>query len=301
MLIVWSCFVLGSHLYSQQTALFQATIQVEDAMGNKDSVVIGYDSEATYDIDPDFGEAAITTPFDSVLEVRAMSALSFNNALSKVIIEYGQFIPAHNCHSGPLIFIYVWSKYQPITVSWDSAYFLNNVCIRGSFLSNHQIDEVTGPFDLDGFPPICACMANQSFYTFELTAEALSGLSPLVGIQREVEGLGVQAIYGLRFKPHMAPDYTPCYWITTDTEEHIVVAPLAIFPNPSHGLVKIVGVDGASFDEVMVFDAMGQLVHIVQRFIPSDEVDLSRLPRGIYQLQAHEMDGMRYIGRVVKL
>ncbi len=83
MLIIWSCFVPVSHLYSQQ------------------------------------------------------AALSFNNALSKVIIEYGQFIPAHNCYSGSLIFIFVWSKYQPIPVSWDSAYFLNNVCICGSFLSNH--------------------------------------------------------------------------------------------------------------------------------------------------------------------
>ncbi len=140
-------------------------------------------------------------------------------------------------------------------------------------------------------------MASQSSYSFELTAEALSGISPVVGVQREVEGLGAQAIYGLRFKPHKAPDYTPCYWITTDTEEHIGAVPLAISPNPSHGLVKIAGAEDISFNEMMVFNATGQLVYSIQSFETPDEVHLSWLPGGIYQLQAYDKNRMRYTGR----
>lgn len=293
---------------AQQNALFQATIYVEDAIGNKDSVIVGYDPDATYDIDPEFGEAEITIPFDSVLEVRAMSAISFNNTFSKVIIEYSQFIPAFNCNGGPLIHIFVWSKYQPIKVSWDSTIFLNDQCLRGSFLSNHEIDELTGPFDLDEFPPVCACMASQDSYIFELTQEALTAHynsigydeSVAVNIEAEVEGLGNQTIYGLRFRPHRIFSYTPCYWITTDTEEPIAVAPLSIFPNPSQGIVKITNSEHHAFEELKVIDAMGHLVQSISA-IKNSEADLSGLPGGIYQLQAQDKDGKRYVGRVVKL
>lgn len=300
MLILWLCLALWSHLYGQQTALFQAVIRFEDAVGNKDSVTIGYDPNATYDIDPEFGEAEITIPFDSVLEVRAMSAISFNNTLSKVIIEYSQFIPAFNCHGGPRIHIFVWSKYQPIKVSWDSTIFLNEQCLRGSFISNHQEDEVTGPFDLDEFPPICACMAAQSVQYFELSEEALSPENSIISIEKEIEGLDIQTIYGLRFRSDRVLGYTPCYWITTDTEEPTATIPLSIFPNPSRGLVKIGSTAQVVFEELNVFDATGHLVRSIPDFNNS-EADLSGLPGGIYQLQAQDGDGKRYVGRVVKL
>jgi len=285
---------------AQQNALFHATIRFEDAMGNKDSVIVGYDPDATYDMDPEFGEVEITIPFDSVLEVRAMSAISFNNTFSKVIIEYSQFIPAFNCNGGPRIHIFVWSKYQPIKVSWDSTIFLNEQCLRGSFLSNHQEDEVTGPFDLDEFPPLCACMAAQSVQYFELSEEALPPENSIISIDEEVEGLGIQTIYGLRFKSHRIPDYTPCYWITTDTDEPVIpTAPLAIFPNPSSGAIHIAGAAATAFEQLRVFDAMGKWVR--ELGVNHGEADLSGLPAGIYQLQAQGEDGKRYAGRVVKL
>jgi len=293
---------------AQQAALFQATIRFEDAVGNKDSVKIGYDPNATDGIDQAFGEIEISTPFDSVFEVRAMSPLIFDNKLSKIIIQESQFIPAYNCNDGPLIHIFVWSKHQPINVEWDSTIFLNERCLRGSFISNHEIDELTGPFDLDEFPPVCACMASQDSYTFELTQEALTAHynsigydeSVAVSIEAEVEGLGNQTIYGLRFRPHRIFGYTPCYWITTDTEEPIAATPLSIFPNPSQGVVKITNSELPAFKELKVFDAMG---HLVQRIsaIKNSEADLSGLPGGIYQLQAQDKDGKRYVGRVVKL
>ncbi|NUO02543.1 MAG: T9SS type A sorting domain-containing protein [Saprospiraceae bacterium] len=306
-LFLWLCPALWNHLYSQQTALFQAVIRFEDAVGNKDSVTVGYDPNATFGIDAEFGEAEITAPFDSVFEVRAMSAISFNNTFSKVIIEYSQFIPAFNCHGGPRTNIFVWSKYQPVKVSWDSTIFLNERCLRGSFISNHEIDELTGPFEVDEFPPVCACMASQDSYVFELTQEALIAHydsigydeSVAVGIEAEIEGVGNQTIYGLRFKPDWIFGYTPCYWIT-DVEEPTAAIPLSIFPNPSHGLVKIAGPEYAAFDELKVFDATGHLVHSIAK-LKNSEADLSGLPGGIYQLQAQSEDGKRYMGRVVKL
>ena len=296
-------------LQAQQNALFQATLYFEDAIGNKDSVIVGYDPDATYDIDPEFGEVEITTPFDSVLEVRATSTFNVDPGLSKKIIQGTDIIIGPNCHNGPLIEILVWSKYQPVRVSWDSSLFLNEECARGTFLSNHEIDELTGPFPLHLFPPVCVCMAAASSYVFELTQEALlahyeaiefPGEHNAVDIEWEVEGLGVQTIYGLRFKPNDVGGYTPCYWITTHTDEPATpTAPLTIFPNPSSGPIHIAGAEATAFEQLRVFDAMGEWVR--ELGVHHGEADLSGLPAGIYQLQAQDGDGKRYVGRVVKL
>jgi len=300
MLILWLCLALWSHLYCQQTTLFQVVIQFEDAVGNKDSVTVGYDPDATFGIDAEFGEAEITVPFDSVFEVRGMSRFDFDQKFSKVIIDESDFIFGLNCYGEPIVYLFVWSKYQPVTVKWDSSLFLNDVCVRSSFISNHQEDEVAGPFDLDEFPPICACMAAQSLQYFELSEEALPPENSTITFNAEVEGMGNQVIYGLRFKPSDPGGYTPCYWITTDTEEPFAAAPLSISPNPSHGLVKITSGEHATFEQLKIFDATGHLVRSISG-IKNSETDLSGLPNGIYQLQAQDRDGKRYVGRVVKL
>jgi len=293
---------------AQENALFHTTIRVEDAMGNKDSVIVGYDPDATYDIDPEFGEVEITTPFDSVLEVRAMSPLAFNAKLSKVIIDGTEFIIGPNCHSGARINIFVWSKYQPITVSWDALQFLNEECARGSFLSNHQLDEVAGPIPPNDIPPVCVCMAAQNSYTFDLTYDGLlaqyqltGGLDILhaVSVEAYVEGLGNQTIYGLRFNPEDTGGYTPCNWITVGTESPGGTFPLAVFPNPASGQVRIAGMESASFKDFQVFDINGCLMQTLE--IKNADVDLSGLPGGIYLLQAQDGNGKRYVGRVVKL
>lgn len=299
-LLLWLCVALNSHLHSQQTALFQVVIRFEDAVGNKDSVTVGYDPNATFGIDAEFGEAEITAPFDSVFEVRAMSRFDFDNKFSKVIIDESDFIFGLNCYGGPIVYLFVWSKHQPFKVDWDSSLFLNNVCVRSSFISNHQEDEVAGPFDLDEFPPICACMAAQSEQYFELSEEALPPENSMITFEAEVEGTGNQVIYGLRFKPSDPGGYTPCYWITTDIEEPTATIPLSIFPNPARGLVKITGSEQVAFEALNVFDATGHLVRSISDF-KNSEADLSGLPAGIYQLQAQDEDRKRYAGRVVKL
>ncbi|GAB4497385.1 MAG: hypothetical protein OHK0019_30910 [Saprospiraceae bacterium] len=51
--------------------MFEMLIYFEDAIGNKDTVIVGYDPDAnTYDVNPQFGEVWLDTPFDSVFEVR---------------------------------------------------------------------------------------------------------------------------------------------------------------------------------------------------------------------------------------
>ncbi|MGM0479455.1 MAG: hypothetical protein ACQERC_09540 [Bacteroidota bacterium] len=73
-------FFLTSML-SQEEFSFQ--LNFEDAEGNKDSVIVGYDENATDGIDVLFGEQnIISQPWDSVLDVRLSEQLSYQNGLA---------------------------------------------------------------------------------------------------------------------------------------------------------------------------------------------------------------------------
>ena len=53
-----------------QEILFQTSFYFEDGVGNKDTIVFGYEDVDTFRIDYSQGERPITTPWDSVFEVR---------------------------------------------------------------------------------------------------------------------------------------------------------------------------------------------------------------------------------------
>jgi hypothetical protein len=63
-------FVLPAICYSQEEFSFE--LYFEDAIGNKDTLLLGYDPLATDSIDVAFGEVnIINQPWSSVFEVRA--------------------------------------------------------------------------------------------------------------------------------------------------------------------------------------------------------------------------------------
>ena len=89
-----ACCILPFCLYGQQAAFFETTIYFEDAVGNIDSVVVGMDEEANFEYNPQFGEADIEAPWDSVFEVRTIgsrkcsSRIEFNEKWAGCFIIY---------------------------------------------------------------------------------------------------------------------------------------------------------------------------------------------------------------------
>lgn len=292
---------------AQQTAHFETTLYFEDAVGNRDSVVIGYDTLATNDIDPEFGEQELLSPFDSIFEIRAgTSYFLLRDKLSKKIINRGSPatgpFPLGNCYSGLNIFIYVWAKHQPVKVWWDRTVFLEPPCYRASVLFNHWLDDLAGPISPDDIPPEYACLAAENYTYFDLSEEHLMNgeifLDQRIIIEKQVEGLGLQTIYGLRFKPASPYDYSPCYWVTSSREVQ-APAPVFLFPNPTVGSARFRLPEGTEAVRWQLFGLAGTLLR-EQRGTGAGEVDLMGLPAGIYQLLLQGSDGKRYWGRVVK-
>jgi len=311
-LLALVCYGLPNSM-AQPTAQFETTFYFEDAAGNRDSVVVGYDTLATRDIDPEFGEEEILVPFDAVFEVRAGHyTWPWSEKLSKKIIERGSWTagppPPENCLSGLRIMIYIWSLHQPIKVWWDRPIFSGRRCYRASVLLNHVLDEVAGPISPDEIPPEYVCLAVEDSAYFDLSEEHLNNgvifSSQRITIEKEVEGLGLQTIYGLRFFPASTPyDYSPCYWVTS-TREVPAAEPVLLYPNPADATVYFRLPEGVEAVGWRLFGIAGALLREQREAVASEivasEVELTGLPAGIYQLLVRGSDGKAYEGRVAR-
>ena len=69
---------------------------------------------------------------------------------------------------------------------------------------------------------------------------------------------------------------------------------MSVFPNPANGKVSIEGVEAA---EVLVYNALGQLVKTVRG---TNEIDLSGLAEGVYLVRIMDADGKVYTNKITK-
>ncbi len=130
---------------------FSFDLYFEDALGNRDTVTIGYDPEATDGIDAQFGEEnIITQPWDSVFEVRISNSYE-RNALG----EQASFNTKKNITTdlgSPFFFIDkieidIFAKHFPIKISCDST-LLQSPERSGTFITSMLPG---GWFDTGGF------------------------------------------------------------------------------------------------------------------------------------------------------
>jgi hypothetical protein len=109
-----------------------------DAIGNKDTITLGYDALATDDIDAAFGEVnLITLPLDTTLDVRVTNEWQNRNHLgipgtfhTKKQITFYECNPFSNLQT-----LDIYTKHWPVKVSWDSTLF-NGFCLKGSVFTS---------------------------------------------------------------------------------------------------------------------------------------------------------------------
>lgn len=130
---------------------FSFELYFEDAMGNKDTLVLGYDDNATDSIDASFGEVNISSqPWDGIFEVKAMSRNSFHNLTQQEETLSNCFQTKHQiakkrCDYNFPISLVLKAENMPIQIYWDSSLF-NNPCLNGSIIYNSytfQCDVIT--------------------------------------------------------------------------------------------------------------------------------------------------------------
>jgi hypothetical protein len=283
-LFIW---ILPTLSFSQKTAFFETKILLEDAMGNKDSVVVGHDEFSEYEYNPQFGEIDINDPWDSVFEVRAAHYSEYESwidpalVLSKKIIGHseGKFHPNHNClYVNEDIILFFNAKYLPIKVSWNPVDF-QNFCNTRSFITTHLVQKAAPEIFNDTLFGV-SCLAEDSvFYSSDFDQGEFGFF-----LFDEIEGQGIDTLkaFLLNFWFEGFP-YSPCKKDIVNINDLLSELDIAIYPNPTFGNINIVTDINFTWQ---LYNNDGKLYCKGE----SKEIDLSEFANGLYFLKIMTKD-----------
>lgn len=294
-IILWG---ITNLLKAQLTPLFETTLYVEDAIGNRDTVMFGFDPMATSDIDEDFGEVALNTPFDSILEARFTSA--DNDILSKrMITKTANTIGG--CWGGSGAYLYIHAVHQPITISWESSDVYDD-CFRGAYIIDNILSELAGPIAPEDIPPLYYCMGAVSNGSFHLTEDSLiidNYLSSVrIGLDVPIEGQANKTVYGVAVLVGPYFLYTPCFWVTENTKLENIKK-VSLYPVPSNHLIYIDLPEDQLYNEVRIYNEWGILLQVFP--YQDNSIDISSLALGSFIVEVTTENGSFYVAKGIKM
>jgi hypothetical protein len=295
--------VLPVWLCAQQTALFETTIWFTDAMGNTDSVVVGYDPDAKWDtLNPQFGEVLIDAPFDSVFEVRASFDDGWYWAKQQKLFTKKKITRAKTAAWVPdpclgvwPLGIHVYARYYPVTVRWNKHAFQTQ-CQTRSFIASHTTNGLIQDWHLN-IPDIMEytqCMAVDSTYTVTGTDDPWEWYNRQ-SITLTNDSSAKTSVLQVRFLDTSWWDVSPCPVIVSVDQVPMEHA-LQVFPNPASGEVRVALSEGAPFPEdlqVRLYSATFQEVrqHTWSASSPYLDLSLAGVPVGLYFIEVRDRTG----------
>lgn len=292
-------------LYAQLTPMFQTTFYFEDAVGNKDSIIVGYDTLANYKYNPNFGEVDLTTPFDSVFEVRATHLREYNGdyiTSKKIVGGASEYINLPNCYAVERLVFYVNAKYQPFTISWNQKVF-DNTCIKNSFFYTDKFGELIDPFAWLELPGLrYACASKTDHYQLSLGWRYEAKYEYPYILKRPVEGGGIDSLYGVGFSCQAGNLFSPCRLVSETTPPSLRPAASVLSPNPVSHSLTVANLHTSALATLAVFDQWGRLVLETTPTSAQKEIvlDTGALPNGLYFLRQRWRDGLERTDRFVK-
>ncbi len=269
--------------YSQE---FKMKLWFQDAVGNKDSIELGYDLLATDSIDSQFGETnIISTPWSNNFEVRAGdAATSLNNLYitsPATLYTKKQFIHK-TCNFFHLIKVAVNCNHFPIVVKWDTSLFSNDLCRYASFITSG-----TG-WGGDWFDGVMAFMNPMHIgdYKDSLVIGSLS--SPVHFQQNGKDIIQLNVSFG-NSEPLGILD------LQKKTET------FKVFPNPSNGSFFVNA--NTAYKEsinIQVFNVLGEKIYQKEfRNFYNQKIELNNIENGIYQILITRLNGKTFIKKII--
>ena len=270
-------------IYNQTKAqTFQFKLFFTDGIGNKDTLILGYDEKGTENIDTLFKEKNIVgTPLKSDFDVRISDAF-FHNGIANYHTKK-QILP-DSCAGRffPIVSIDIKCKNWPVTATWDSASFTNQ-CREGSvFTSFHP----GGWWDVLGFPSDLYRVefAKKNKVTFT------SNYDPKTGFKEKYAYV------------NSSNDTIPVFWMAFG---NLTLPTLALekisnefnsYPNPVKDFLTF-DLQKEIIQEVHIVDMMGRSEFVDYK---NGKVDLRNYNSGYYLLTIHRKDGMISTWKIVK-
>ena len=275
-------FVLFSAV-SLQAQQFTFDVYFEDAVGNRDTITLGYDATASDTINPQYGEINIVNQtWDSVFEVRLSefdyinySGATYNPSFQskKKIMN---FIPQIPCiYSSSPVFIAVKNKYRPFHFTWDSTLFQDTVRMSSGFQFYHYVCP----------GPIWASSTDSLMY------EDPFNYCEHCHIEQNGDTIW---LIGFTFS------YYNTIGFQTPNSEGLVVKS---YPNPVKDIVTFDMVNINQEAELIIYNSLGQLTKRINIVDSQNQIkiNISDLISGIYYYQLIGKDkSLLYSGSILK-
>ena len=282
---------------------FQTPFYFEDALGHKDTVLIGYSSSLPLgaprgEYNPISDGSLITAPFDSVFEVRLFHTTYWNNinafTTKSMTVNYETY-PNSSCGLSEGACLTIHSKYPPVTMHYDSTLFSPNSCRSNTiFTPDWQIY-----FEQFWWNATFQCVGGRSSILPDLALNPFNLNLPDVNIEggttRTLPG------YFLIFKSWGA--CTDSTLIVNTNTLFQKDEGIHIFPNPTTDKLNIT-VSAEEIVEWSVYNILGQLEYVsVVKSKSTDQsftMETSGLPPGTYFLLGQQKKGVKSYPFVVQ-
>ncbi len=269
-------------LCKAQQFAFQMTFV--DAVGNTDSLTLGYDIAATDTLDAAFGEAnIITTAYTSGLDVRAGNVWFQQNfgsgQFGQIPFETKKQILPNTCGTGnfwmllPIAEINIVSTNFPIKAYWNKIPF-NDTCRNGSvFTSVHP----GGWWDTGGFREDLETEDSTTFYQNQYYY---------------LNGTDTVNVYWVAFSDSTLLS-VGINELTTDKKA------IKIFPNPTSDFVTVgINESFGEINRVEFYNSFGQVILLSKQL---NNIDISNLQSGLYFIKVTNMKGLTATTKLQKI
>jgi hypothetical protein len=277
--------------YAQNAPYFEMPIYFEDGIGNKDTIVVGYDLYAQ-----NCNSIIETTPMDSVFEVRAAKGNVFPGSNE---ISYKRYIiDAEPTTVGDSVVIFgvpfrivASIKHLPLKISWDSTY-LEDFWRHSTFFSPDYLTHVYPDF---WWAQRITCMAMQNSFTddFSYRVGALEGVWVTVGLPVEGQGIVELPAYQLVFT------WGEQCQQAVSTKAVAGVQPILIAPNPVQDIVRLGLPMDKTYESLRIYTPDGKEVIYTPQ--PTDfAISVGSLPKGVYFVQVVSTDRQQWVGKFLK-
>jgi hypothetical protein len=259
---------------------FSFQMNFVDAIGNTDSIILGFDITASDTIDPAFGEVnSISTAASIGLDVRASNIWWKENSLSfanQSPFQTKVQIAKDSCDAAlylPIIELNILTDHFPVTASWNPTLF-QNICLNGSILTSTPPG---GWWDTGGFRQVLESDDTVSFLANYYTA---------------VNGNDAASVYWVAFSDSTL--------LSTSVDE-IAASKNAIkvFPNPTADFVSISS--GKAFEEINRVEFHNTFGQVVLSSNQLKNIDITKLPSGLYFIKATSNKGFRATTKLQKV
>lgn len=283
--------------FAQAELIFESTLYIEDAIGNRDTVTFGLATgEEPNFFNPALGEIELFTPFDSILDVRGITWNDYDHqsrGLSKRVITHvveNSYDEDEGCYVNQVAPAFlIHAKYLPVTLYWDHNDFNDVRCREATTIFTHYLpatfptwQEFEGALE----ESVCASVNN----SFTTSFPDFGGFE--FSRTLEIEGGEMKKIGGIAISYSISASL-PSYCnidtsLTISTQELYTKPALDVYPNPVQGIMSL-GSDIA--EDYVVIDISGR----VWAEGNSNSIDLYHLPKGIYFLKIRERRATKFV------